>query len=81
MSSQRPGDLDELALEEYEILLEEIADPFVEKAIDIHVGNAERSWQDIFDKWVKQSFDALAELDPAQYNKQERASHAQQSIY
>ena len=81
MSSQRPNDLDELALEEYELLLEDIAFPFEEKAIEIHANNAQRSWQNVFDAWVEQSFTALAELDPAQYNKKERTSHVIETIY
>lgn len=81
MSSERPNDLDELALEEYELLLEDIAFPFEEKAIEIHTNNAQRSWQDVFDTWVEKSFSALAELDPAQYNKKERESHAIPAIY
>jgi len=81
MSSERPQDLDELALEEYEFLLEDIAIPFEDKAIEIHTNNAQRAWQDVFDTWVDKSFSALAELDPAQYNKQERESHAIQDIY
>ncbi len=81
MSSERPNDLDELALEEYELLLEDIAIPFEDKAIEIHTNNAQRAWQNVFDAWVEQSFSALAELDPAQYKKQERASNAIQEIY
>ncbi|ALO33710.1 hypothetical protein CMT41_02505 [Colwellia sp. MT41] len=81
MSSERPRDLDELALEEYEFLLEDIAMPFEDKAIEIHANNAQRAWQNVFDVWVEQSFSALAELDPAQYNKQERTSAAIQTIY
>lgn len=81
MSSERPADLDELALEEYEFLLEDIAIPFEDKAIEIHSNNAQRAWQNVFDAWVERSFSALAELDPAQYNKQERKSHVIQAIY
>ena len=81
MSSQRPKDLDELALEEYEILLEEIAYPFEEKSIEIHASNAERTWQNIYDKWVEKSFRALAELDPVQFDKQERVQDAVSSIH
>ncbi|KGJ95009.1 tetratricopeptide repeat protein [Colwellia psychrerythraea] len=81
MSSERPDDLDELALEEYEFLLEDIAIPFEDKAIEIHTNNAQRAWQNVFDAWVERSFSALAELDPAQYNKQERKSHVIQAIY
>ncbi len=76
MKSQRPKGLDELALEEYELLLEEIAYPFEEKAIEIHRTNIQRAWQDIYDQWIAKSFVALAQLEPAQYNKQEQAIHA-----
>ncbi|NMP30581.1 tetratricopeptide repeat protein [Thalassotalea sp. M1531] len=72
IESERPGDLDDLALEEYEILLEELAYPFEEKAIEIHASNAQRAWQDIYDPWIEKSFSTLAELAPALYNKQER---------
>lgn len=81
MSSERPNDLDDLALEEYELLLEDIAIPFEDKAIEIHTNNAQRSWQNVFDAWVEQSFTALAELDPAQYNKKERTDDVIQAIY
>ncbi|MGB6136165.1 MAG: tetratricopeptide repeat protein [Shewanella sp.] len=71
MNSQRPSDLDELALEEYEILLEELAYPFEEKAIDIHMSNTKRAWEDIVDQWVDKSFIRLAEMSPALYQKSE----------
>lgn len=71
MSSQRPKDLDELALEQYEILLEEQAYPFEEKAIEIHQANAQRSWKGTYDQGVQRSFAALAKLLPARYNKTE----------
>jgi TolA-binding protein len=72
LKSERPTDLDELALEEYEILLEELAYPFEEKAIEIHLSNAQRSWQNVYDEWIAKSFSTLAEIAPALYNKQER---------
>lgn len=71
MKSQRPKELDELALEQYEILLEEQAYPFEEKAIEIHQANAQRSWKGIYDPWVKRSFEALSKLLPARYKKDE----------
>lgn len=71
MNSQRPKDLDELALEQYEILLEEQAYPFEEKAIEIHQANSQRSWKGTYDNGVKRSFEALAKLLPARYNKTE----------
>lgn len=81
MDSQRPKDLDELALEQYEVLLEEQAYPFEEKAIEIHQANAQRSWQGTYDTWVKNSFDALAKLLPARYNKQETRLEVSSEIY
>jgi tetratricopeptide (TPR) repeat protein len=69
MSSQRPQGLDEFALEEYDLLLEEIIYPFEEKAIEIHTSNTQRAWQNVYDKWVEKSFSALAELEPAFYDR------------
>jgi len=71
MNSERPAGLDALALEQYEILLEEQAYPFEEKSIDIHTGNIQRAWEGIYDQGVKNSFDALAKLLPARYGKEE----------
>lgn len=81
MSSQRPKDLDELALEQYEILLEEQAYPFEEKAIEIHQANAQRSWKGTYDPWVKRSFDALAKLLPARYKKDETRVEVSNEIH
>jgi tetratricopeptide (TPR) repeat protein len=81
MDSQRPKNLDALALEQYEILLEEQAFPFEEQAIDIHQANAQRSWDGFYDQWVKRSFTALAELLPARYQKQEKQLEYTDAIY
>jgi len=71
LKSERPKDLDALALEQYDILLEEQAYPFEEKAIQIHQTNSQRSWKGTYDPWVKNSFEALAKLLPARYKKSE----------
>ncbi|MDM3872240.1 tetratricopeptide repeat protein [Porticoccus sp. W117] len=81
MNSQRPKKLSELELEQYELLLEEQAYPFEETAIDIHQRNAQRSWQGIYDQWVKQSFNALAELMPGRYQKPEKTVEVSRDIY
>jgi TolA-binding protein len=72
MESQRPTDLDALALEQYEFLLEEQAFPFEEQGIDLHVSNTERTVDGVYDEWVRASFDRLAELMPARYAKVEK---------
>jgi tetratricopeptide (TPR) repeat protein len=71
MDSERPKDLDALALEQYTVLLEEQAFPFEEKAIEVYEANVQRSWSGVYDDWVKESFNALAKLLPARYQKDE----------
>lgn len=81
MNSERPPGLDALALEQYEILLEEQAYPMEEKAIAIHTGNIERAWEGIYDKGVKASFAALAKLLPARYGKEEAKVEVSSGLY
>lgn len=80
LTSERPQDLDALALEQYDLLLEEQAFPFEEKAIQIHQANAQRSWQGLYDPWVKNSFEALAKLLPARYKKSESLAEVSNEI-
>ncbi|BES70428.1 tetratricopeptide repeat protein [Marinobacter nanhaiticus D15-8W] len=71
IDSERPDNLSELELMQYELLLEEQAYPFEENAIDIHEQNARRAWEGLYDKWVRESFQALSGLLPGRYNKPE----------
>jgi hypothetical protein len=81
MASPRPPELNALELEQYEVLLEEQAFPFEERAIAVHEGNVQRSWQGLYDSWVQQSFEALATLLPARYGKREARVEASEQIY
>ena len=72
MESDRPTNLEADALEQYEILLEEQAFPFEEKAIDLYKANADRAADGVYDEWVEKSFGRLAGLMPARYAKKER---------
>lgn len=72
MDSQRPDELNAEELEQYEILLEEQAFPFEEKAIEIHATNAARTRDGLYDQWVKKSIDLLAALQPVRYLKTEK---------
>lgn len=81
MNSERPADLDELALEQYELLLEEQVFPFEEKAIELHEANAARAAEGVYDEWVQQSFTALAELVPARYAKTERSEYVVTTLH
>jgi cellulose synthase operon protein C len=72
MASERPKGLNAEELEQYDILLEEQAYPFEEKAITLYQSNIERTPQGIYDEWVKKSFAQLAILIPGRYAKQEK---------
>ena len=74
LQSQRPTDLDEDALEEYQLLLEEQAYPFEEKAIDIHVTNFKRIPSGNYDESVRNSLQALSTLLPFRYSRKEMSS-------
>ena len=81
LDSERPASLDEAAMEQYELLLEEQMYPFEEKAIDLYKANANRAPDGVYDEWVKRSFDRLAGLMPARYAKSERAEDAVTLLY
>ncbi len=72
MASERPKKLSKAEREQYDVLLEEQAFPFEEKATELHEVNARRAALGVYDKWVKSSFDALRELRPVRYGKLER---------
>ncbi|HXA36829.1 MAG TPA: tetratricopeptide repeat protein, partial [Steroidobacteraceae bacterium] len=71
MSSERPRNLSKDELEQYNVLLEEQAFPFEEKAIKLHEVNAARAKDGTDDEWVQKSFAALAQLNPGRYGKVE----------
>ncbi|HTP72269.1 MAG TPA: tetratricopeptide repeat protein [Burkholderiaceae bacterium] len=73
LSSQRPKKLNKAELEQYNVMLEEQAFPFEEKATELHEVNAKRAASGIYDKWVQESFKSLAALRPVRYGKLERS--------
>ena len=81
MASERPRDLDEAALEQYELLLEEQIFPFEEKAIDIYKANTDRAADGVYDEWIRKSFTRLATLMPARYAKMERSEDVVTALY
>lgn len=81
MTSERPKGLNELELEQYGILLEEQALPFEDKALELYIANAGLAKQNIYDNYVRQSFDALARLSPGRYNKHEQSEINVDVIY
>jgi TolA-binding protein len=73
LASERPKKLSVVELEQYEVLLEEQAYPFEEKAIEVHEANVQRVGNDIYDDWIKRSFVQLSKLRPVQYAKYEKS--------
>ena len=72
MKSERPKNLNAEEIEQYDILLEEQAFPFEEKAIEFYKTNLNRTREAVYDKWVKKSVRRLGELFPGRYLRRER---------
>lgn len=72
MESERPKKLNAEEVEQYNILLEEQAFPFEEKAIEFYLANLNRAKDNIYDEWVRKSVERLGELFPARYNREEK---------
>jgi tetratricopeptide (TPR) repeat protein len=70
MKSERPANLDAEELEQYDLLLEEQAFPFEDKAAEVHELNARHTAGGLYDEWVRRSYAVLAELLPARFGKQ-----------
>ena len=80
MESERPDNLSDLELEQYNLVLEEQAFPFEEKAIKVHEKNMELLAVGIYNPWIDRSLEKLATLLPARYAKPEVSSEFVESI-
>src|SRR3984957_10093712 len=80
LSSERPKNLSKDELEQYNVLLEEQAFPFEEKAIKLHEVNVGRAKDGADDEWIQKSFGALAQLNPGRYGKVEIGEQQVESI-
>jgi tetratricopeptide (TPR) repeat protein len=76
LESERPTDLNAEELEEYELVIEDQAYPFEEKAISVHEKNMELLDAGIYNQWIDKSIAKLSVLLPARYGKTEVASTA-----
>ena len=74
IESERPKNLSDEELEQYELVIEEQAYPFEEKAIDVHEKNMELLDVGIYNEWIDKSISKLALLLPARYAKTEQGS-------
>jgi len=71
LESERPTGLTEAEKVDYELVIEEEAYPFEERAIDVHQQNFELLAVGIYNPWVQNSLDKLSVLMPGRYAKNE----------
>lgn len=74
INSERPGGMDELETEQYEMLLDEQSYPFEEQSISIHKKNVGFIGLGIYNDWVDKSIVRLAEMEPGRYARFEESS-------
>ncbi|MDH5766802.1 MAG: tetratricopeptide repeat protein, partial [Gammaproteobacteria bacterium] len=72
--SERPTNLNQIEMEEYELALEDQIFPFEDKAIVVHRKNLELISIGIYSLWIDKSLDRLAKLMPARYAKFEEST-------
>jgi len=80
LDSDRPTKLSGLELEQYNLLLEEQAFPFEEKAIETHETNLKRIRQKVYDEWVAKSYTELLKMAPAKYGKHEKGEEIYETL-
>lgn len=80
VNSERPTDLSTKELAEYEIVLEEEAYPFEEKAIEVHQKNLELMRAKVYNAWIEKSLAKLASLMPGRYAKFEEGGVPLRSV-
>ena len=71
LESERPHGLSEAEKVDYELVIEEEAYPFEERAIQVHEQNFELLAGGIYNPWVQKSLSQLAVLMPGRYAKNE----------
>ncbi|WP_372985169.1 hypothetical protein [Marinobacter sp.] len=72
MASEVPAELNEMETMQYQMLLEEEAYPFEEKALNLHAENHGRIAETDYDDWIGQSLEALARINPGRYERSMR---------
>ncbi|WP_196137601.1 tetratricopeptide repeat protein [Aliikangiella sp. G2MR2-5] len=72
LNSERPTNLNDDELEQYNVLLEDQAYPFEDKAIEFHEINLSRINTGIFDQWIALSLSELKSLFPTKYARKSK---------
>jgi TolA-binding protein len=80
MESERPADLSSAEMQNYELVLEEEAFPFEERALDVHQKNLELMATGVYNPWIERSLEKLALLMPGRYAKFETSTGPIDSI-
>jgi TolA-binding protein len=80
IESERPADLTPAEAQDYDLVLEEEAYPFEERAIDVHQKNLELMTTGVYNAWIERSLEKLAFLMPGRYAKFEASSGPIDSI-
>lgn len=71
MESERPEGLSAAEKTDYELVIEEEAWPFEERAIAVHEANFELLAAGIYNSWIQKSLNELAVMMPGRYAKNE----------
>ncbi len=71
LTSERPTGLTDAELDDYELVIEEEAYPFEERALEVHEQNFELVIVGVYNVWVQKSLDKLTVLMPGRYAKSE----------
>ncbi len=71
IDSERPTGMSVAEMNSYEMVIEEEAYPFEERAIAVHEENFELLAAGVYNPWVQKSLDRLADLMPGRYAKEE----------
>ncbi len=72
LNSERPDNLNAEELDQYEILLEDQAFPFEDKAIEFFEINLARIKDGLYNEWIQQSHKQLISLFPVRYDRKPR---------
>jgi hypothetical protein len=80
VESERPADLTGPDLQDYEMVLEEEAYPFEERAIELHEKNLELMRAGVYNHWIEKSLAQLAVVMPGRYAKFEASSGIIESV-
>ena len=80
LESERPEGLSAAEESEYDLVLEDEAWPFEERAIEVHEANLELLAAGVYNPWVQKSLDELAIVMPGRYAKHESSEGFLSSI-